>query len=252
MKDMLKVKNLKVRVDDKLVVQNATMDVSRKEIVLLLGPNGSGKTSLLNAIVGHPLYRVVDGSVEFLGEDITRLPIENRVLKGIGIAVQHPPRLRGVKFRKLLWKLVSRWCRSISEIEQNIMAIARDLAIEHLLDREFGVGFSGGELKRSEVALLIAQRPRAALIDEPDSGVDVDSVMIIAEAINKYLVRDDSCIVIVTHTGFIAKHLYADRAYVMIDGSIVWNGSANEALLKIFKEGFAAFMVRGSVDEENR
>ncbi len=245
---MLRVENVAVAVEGREVVKRATLEVREGEIDLLLGPNASGKSSLLNAIAGHPKYIVTRGRVLLNGVDITHLGPHERVKLGIALAVQHPPKLRGIRVGKLLEKLVSQRTSSSSEVCREVRYIARLLNIERLLDRELGVGFSGGEMKRVELALLMAIRPRLALIDEPDSGVDVDSVLLMAEAIEELAVMGTQGILIVTHTGFIAKHIKHHRAYIMLRGEIVSEGPSEEILAAVLERGFSVVTTRTAVE----
>jgi len=236
---VLEVRDVAVSVDGKTIVKRASLAMPRSSVVILLGPNGSGKSTLLNAIAGHPKYRVSLGQIVFKGSDVTN--VIPRTAFGIGIAVQNPPRLRGVRVRTLLEKIASKRLKSVTEVEKEVNRIARALYIDHLLDREFGVGFSGGEMKRVEIAALVLSSPVVALVDEADSGVDVDSIMLIANALEDLVKTAAEAVLIVTHTGAILRHLRADKAYVMIDGATVYEGSADQILRKLLSEGFKAF-----------
>ncbi|MEM4827433.1 MAG: ATP-binding cassette domain-containing protein, partial [Desulfurococcaceae archaeon] len=173
---VLKVADLTVAYGGRVAVSNTSFELNEGDLFFLLGPNGSGKSTLLRAIVGYPGLEVLSGKIVFEGVDITREPMEERVARGLTIAHQIPPRLTGVKCRQLLEAL----CR---KSRCDPYEIANDLEINHLLERDFGKGFSGGELKRAEIAMLLAQKPKLPLIDEPDSGVDVDSIAVIAKVI---------------------------------------------------------------------
>ena len=238
---MLEVREVAVESGGKIIVKRANLSVYRGETVLLMGPNASGKSSLLKAIAGHPRYSIVHGSVYLDGEDITHLSAKERVAKGLALALQNPPILRGVTVRTLLHRILKRRGMSETEIEREIARIAKLLAIESLLDREFGRGFSGGELKRVEIATLMALKPRIALIDEPDSGVDVDSVLLIATAIDDMAKHGVDGMVVVTHSGLIARHITHSRAYIMLDGYIVHEGSSSEILNVVLSKGFTPF-----------
>jgi len=237
---LLEVRDLAVAVDNRVAVEHADLHVDEGETVLLLGPNGSGKTSLLLAVAGHPRYRVIRGTIAFRGRDITHLTAVERIGMGIAVSFQTVPHVRGVKIGKLLEKIVCRHVGSQRECVEETKRIAKLLYIEHLLDREIGYGMSGGEMKRCEIAMVLAMRPKLALIDEPDSGVDVDSVLIIANALNE-LVRNGTAMVVVTHSGFIAKHLRSSRAYVMVNGRTVYSGSSDDVLRLVMEKGFSVF-----------
>ncbi len=246
---VLLVDDVAVACEGKLVVEYAKLLLHKGDVALLIGPNGSGKSSLLNAIAGHPRYKIVKGKVMLFGKDVTETPPHKRIEMGIGIAVQNPPRLKGVKLRALLENVLKK--RGISEVDNEVRRIAKLLSIEHLLDREYGFGFSGGELKRAEMALLVAQAPRIALIDEPDSGVDVDSVMVIASAIEELMCSGTEAMLIVTHSGLIARHIKCSRIYVMLDKKIVLESSRFEILNEVLSKGFS-WIKRGDVYIEGK
>jgi Fe-S cluster assembly ATP-binding protein len=225
------VDRLSVGVGNRIVLKDVSFSIDRENILFLLGPNGAGKTSLLRTLIGYPNYNIVSGRILFDGEDVTFKSMEYRVSKGLAIAHQIPPKLTGVRVRDLLNSICRKTGCSANEI-------ADDIEINYLLNREFGKGFSGGELKRIEIATLIAQKPKLAFIDEPDSGVDVDSIALIAKAIRK-LVNSSiyRSIVIITHSAAIAKYIRPTHVCIMMSGSIKLCG--DESLLdEVFSYGF--------------
>lgn len=228
---VLLVDRVSVAVGEKLVVKNATLSINRGEVLFLLGPNGAGKSSLLRALIGYPGYSTVSGRIYLDGEDITDAPMEARVAKGLALAHQIPPRLLGVKVVHLLEAL----CRKNG---CDVHEIANELEILHLLDREFGKGFSGGELKRIEMAMLLAQKPKLALIDEPDSGVDVDSIEIVARAIKKLVeLSPYRSAVVVTHSALISRYVEPSRVCIVMSGSVkVCDG--RDLIDEVFSRGF--------------
>lgn len=229
---ILDVDSVSISVDGRMIVSNACLSVGSSDVLYILGPNGSGKTSLLRGIIGFPGYNIVSGGIVFDGEDITSKPIEYRVSKGLAIAHQFTPKLSNIDTLSLLEHICRRFkCDNLSE--------SIDLLnIRHLLSRPFGKGFSGGELKRVELATILLQRPKLALIDEPDSGVDIDSIMLVAEGIRKLLeLSPYKSIVIVTHSGLIAKFIEPTRVCIMIEGSIRYCGSGS-ILGEVLKYGF--------------
>ncbi|MEL9940015.1 MAG: ATP-binding cassette domain-containing protein [Ignisphaera sp.] len=228
---VLSVKDLDVVSGGRLVVRGANLDVYENDIVFLLGPNGAGKTTFLRAVVGYPGYNISSGKIIFESEDLTDKPIEYRVAKGIAIGHQIPPKLLGIK----VFDMLSMLCK---KNKCDVYEIAREMSIEHLLHREFGKGFSGGELKRVEIATLLAQKPKIALVDEPDTGVDVDSIEIIAKGLKK-LVEESPfrSIIIVTHSAFITRFIEPSRVCIMINGTISTCGDEN-LLYKVMKYGF--------------
>lgn len=237
--DVMCVSELMVSVGARTVLKSVNFTVKRDDILFLLGPNGAGKTSLLRALIGYPNYNVISGRVVFDGEDITYSPMEYRVSKGLAIAHQIPPKLTGVRVRDLLNSICKKTGCVVDEI-------ADELEINYLLNREFGKGFSGGELKRIEIATIIAQRPKLAFVDEPDSGVDVDSIELIARAL-KRLVSSSlyKSIVIITHSASIAKYIRPTDVCIMMSGSIKFCG--DESILEeVFSYGFKGVAREGS------
>ncbi len=229
--NILVVDHLKIGIRDKIIVEDANLSVSRGDIVFLLGPNGAGKSTLLRALIGLPIYRILSGDIYFDGEKITDKSMGYRVSRGLGLAYQIPPKLLGVKVIDILSNLCKRSGCNVNEISS-------ELGIEHLLSREFGKGFSGGELKRIEIATLLAQKPRLALVDEPDSGVDVDSIEIIVKAIEHLIdVSPYRSIVIVTHTALISKYIRPTKVCIMISGVVKRCGD-EDLLNEVFSHGF--------------
>ena len=228
---ILSIENLSVSVGSRIAIKDLSLQIPSNTILYLLGPNGAGKTTLLRAIIGYPGYNTVSGVIQFEGEDVTDKPMEYRVSKGLALAHQIPPKLAGVRVADLLSTLCKKSECSVSDV-------AKDMEIEHLLYREFGKGFSGGELKRVEIATLLAQRPKLALVDEPDTGVDVDSIEIIARGLKKLVeISPYKSIVIVTHTAFIARYIEPDATCILLGGSIVRCGDP-ELLYKVMRSGF--------------
>lgn len=218
-------------VGGRVIVKSASLTLKENTVLFLLGPNGSGKSTLLKAIVGYPGLEVLMGSIVYEEEDITSKPMEYRVSRGLTLAHQIPPKLTGVRIRQLLEAICKR-------TNCDPLEVAGDLEIKHLLDREFGKGFSGGELKRAEIAMLLAQRPKLPLIDEPDSGVDVDSIEVIASAIRKIISNTSSkSAIIVTHSAQISKYITPTETCIMISGEVK-TCSGPELLGEVFEHGF--------------
>ncbi len=237
---MLRIEDLRVAVDGREVLKGVNLELGASEIALLLGPNGSGKSSLIQTLLGNPKYRIKSGRILLDGRDITDLPANERAALGLGAVFQMPPKLRGIKLRDLLRRLAE---RSGADY-QSLMKMAEEMGAAHLLDRDLHVGFSGGEVKRAEVLLLAAQRPRVALLDEPDSGVDLDSLPVLGKSIRSVISQDGDraqerrSALVVTHTGHIAKYLQATRAFIMVDGVIKCYGDAQAILRDVEKYGF--------------
>jgi Fe-S cluster assembly ATP-binding protein len=238
---MIEVKNLTVSVGDKRVLKDANLHVAQGETIVLFGPNGSGKTSLLKTIIGIPEYKVESGRILFSGEDITELTVDERARLGIGIAFQRPPAVRGVKLKDMLRICMEK--RGDSR-EEKINEFAQKLNLLEFLDRDINLGFSGGEIKRSELLQLLAQNPKFIMLDEPDSGVDLVSINLVGRVINELLEKDKMASkrtkagLVITHAGYILDYVNADRGYVMLNGTISCSGNPRDLLEDIRTKGY--------------
>lgn len=230
---MLSVFDLHASVDSGEVVRGVSFKINEGEIHLLLGPNGAGKTTLLSAIAGLPRVKVVHGRIVLGGVEITGLPAYERARLGVVLAYQIPPELTGISLGKLALMLSERF-----GTKSHLDKLADMLELGHLLDRDAFRGFSGGERKRAEVFLTALLKPKVALLDEPDSGVDVDSVSLIAEAIRYMAAEFNSSLLVVTHTHTLAALLGSVPAHVLINGRIACEGGAESLLDKLRKKGF--------------
>lgn len=166
---ILTIEDLTVKIAGKKVLNGLNLEVPEGETHVLLGPNGSGKTSLIMSILGFPSCRILSGRILFDGTDITNLPTDERTKLGLGVAFQSPPSIRGVKLGEVFKHIAK------GEVDEIGLAKITNIPME-FLERDLNLGFSGGELKRSEIFQLLAQRPNFALFDEPDSGVDVENL----------------------------------------------------------------------------
>lgn len=231
MGNILEVSNLYVAVDGKEVLKNVNLSVPSGEVHFLFGPNGSGKSSLLLSILGVSRYKILSGRIIFKGRDVTRLPINERVKLGLGMAFQNPPAVRGVKLKDIL-KLYS---RGEEEFSKKLL-LANELNLSNFLKRDLNLGFSGGELKRSEILQVLAQNPDFVMLDEPDSGVDVENLELLGRVVSKFL--EGKSALIITHSGYFLKYVKADLAHVMLDGEIVCEGDPQEIFETIMEGGY--------------
>jgi len=224
---MLIVSNLSVAVGGRVILRDVSFSVGRGEVFYVLGPNGVGKSSLLKALLGIPGYETPTGVLKLDGVDLTNKKIEERTAAGLALAFQNPPRLHGVRVGTLL----SHICRKSG---CDPVEVAESLELRHLWDREVG-RLSGGEGKRLELATVAAMRPKAALIDEPDSGVDVDSLALVGRALKNLL--ETAALVVVTHSGYITKYVPPSRACVILGGVFKKCGSG-ELVEEVLAYGF--------------
>jgi Fe-S cluster assembly ATP-binding protein len=229
---MLKIEDLSAEIAGKRILCNVDLTVPKGEVHALLGPNGSGKTSLIQTILGFSSCKVVSGKIWFDGVDITHMPINERVKLGVGIAFQHPPAIRGVKLGDVVRTFVEGKGGAAKRLK---LAHAVNFPIE-FLNKDLNLGFSGGEIKRSEILQVLAQKPKFVILDEPDSGVDVENLGLIGKTINNFLEKRSG--LIVTHFGHIFHHVKADLAHVIIDGRVACSGKVDKILEQILNEGY--------------
>jgi Fe-S cluster assembly ATP-binding protein len=230
---MLKIEDLSVEIAGKRILKKIDLVVTKGEVHVFLGPNGSGKTSLMQTILGLSNCKVVSGKIWFDDIDITDMPINERVKLGIGIAFQNPPAIRGVK----LGHVVRSFLEGKDRAARKEIRLARAMNFPfEFLDRDLNLGFSGGEIKRSEILQVLAQRPKFAILDEPDSGVDVENLEVIGKAINNFLEGRSG--LIVTHLGHILNYVKTDVAHVLIGGRVACSGKSTKVLSQILKEGY--------------
>lgn len=237
---LLEVKGLTVSTGGKSILKDVSLDVRVGEAVVLFGPNASGKSTLLQTIMGLPAYEAEAGTIVFNGRDITALPIDERARLGIGLAFQRPPAVRGVRLGELVRISSEKNRASASGCD----SLARRLDLEGLLERDVNLGFSGGEAKRSELLQLAAQNASFLMLDEPDSGVDLVNIGLIGEVINEMLQTSADAAhrtrsgLIITHAGHILDYVKADRAFVMLEGTILCSGPPQDILRRIRDKGY--------------
>ena len=235
---MLEIEDLALEVEGRGLLWDVNMAIQRGETHVLFGPTGSGKTSLLMAVMGFPRYRITRGVIRCEGQDITHLSLDERARLGMGLSFQRPPAVRSLTLRSMVMA-----CVHDSRDGYPVEDLARKVRMEELLDRQLNRGFSGGELKRSELLQLLVQQPRFVMFDEPESGVDLDSISLVGEVMNELLEKDrmrtrGSAGLIITHTGHILDYVHAVTGYVLLDGTIVCGGNPNEILDNVRKNGY--------------
>ncbi len=238
--NLLEINDLAVSVEGKEILQGINLTIKSGETNVIFGPNGSGKTTLMMAIMGFPRYRVNRGRIFFNGKDITSASVDERARLGIGIAFQRPPVVKGVKTAEMVQACLKARNRS-EDVEQ----LAKKADMTRFLSRDINVGFSGGETKRSELLQLLAQNPQLILLDEPESGVDLENIALIGSLINELLQK--GCPIhqrsrgglIISHTGHILDYVNAAKGYVLYDGKIISCGSSPLDILdNIKKKGY--------------
>jgi Fe-S cluster assembly ATP-binding protein len=243
---MLIIEDLQVELEGNIILKHIDLEIQPGEVHILFGPNGSGKTSLLMTIMGYPQYRVLSGKIMFKGEDITHMPINERAQLGIGMSYQRPPTIKGLKTRHMLHLCAKK------EIDPE--ELAGMVNFTDFLERDLNAGFSGGEIKRSELLQLMAQDPELMLFDEPESGVDLDNISLVGKAIAALLQRngpreDDRTMMelrlerkkmglIITHTGYILNYVVGDKGQVLYDGKLSFVNNPHAILKHISESGY--------------
>lgn len=244
---MLKIEGLHVSLGERQILRGVDLEIQPGEVHILFGPNGSGKTSLLMTIMGYPQYRITAGKIFFKDHDITNMPIHERAKLGIGMSYQRPPTINGLKTRSMVGI-----CGQGKETD--VDALAAQVNFTDFLDRDINAGFSGGEIKRSELLQLMAQQPDLMLFDEPESGVDLENISLIGNTIGSLLQRNfqahadhsqkhahrqrNKMGLIITHTGYILNYVPADRGQVLFNGKMACKGNPQEIFQTISKAGY--------------
>ncbi len=243
----LEVKDLHVEIEGKEILKGVNLEVRKGEVVALMGPNGAGKSSLGYTIMGHPNYKITAGQIMFKGEDITKLPPNERARKGLFLSFQYPSEVPGVSMANFLRTAInSRRDKKnpipvgefIKQLRETMKALKID---ESFMHRYLNEGFSGGEKKRAEILQMAMLRPEMAILDETDSGLDVDSLKVVAEGINR-LLNPETGVLLITHYQRILDYVKPKKVYIMMTGKIVKSGGA-ELVHQIESNGYESIKV---------
>lgn len=240
---LLKINNLHSKVEDKEILKGLDLEINKGEIHVIMGPNGAGKSTLANTLMSHPKYKISEGIIEFEGEIINELGPDEKAKKGIFLSFQYPEEIPGITVENFL-----RTSRSaVSGTVLKMMSFRKDLREkmamlkmdESYASRYLNVGFSGGEKKKNEILQMAILEPKLAILDETDSGLDVDAVKVVSEGV-KMLVNGDRSILIITHHNNILEHLKPDFVHILVDGKIVKTGGI-ELIDEIQSNGYEAY-----------
>jgi Fe-S cluster assembly ATP-binding protein len=240
----LEIRGLKVSVEDKEILQGVDLSVSSGETHAIMGPNGSGKSTLAYSIAGHPKYTVTDGSITLDGEDVLKMAVDERARAGLFLAMQYPTEIPGVTVSNFLRTAATAtrgeapklrlW---VKEVREAMAALEMDPAFA---ERAVNEGFSGGEKKRHEVLQLELLKPRFAILDETDSGLDVDALRVVSEGVNRVRSSGEVGTLLITHYTRILRYITPDFVHVMSAGRIVDSGGA-ELAATLENEGYARY-----------
>jgi Fe-S cluster assembly ATP-binding protein len=224
---MLTIENLHVEIDGQEIVKGLDLEVNKGELHAIMGPNGSGKSTFANVLMGHPRYEVTEGTITFMGEDVLELEADERARMGMFLAFQYPSEVPGVSVANFLRTAVN----SVREEELSPMEMYKLLQEKMRImkvdpkfaERYLNEGFSGGEKKRNEILQLLMLDPKLAILDETDSGLDIDALQVVARGVNEMRSPEFSA-VLITHYQRILRYIEPDRVHVMLDGRIVTSG----------------------------
>ncbi|MEX2127005.1 MAG: Fe-S cluster assembly ATPase SufC [Xanthobacteraceae bacterium] len=243
---MLEIKNLHVEVAEQTILQGFDLTVDAGKIHAIMGPNGSGKSTLAYVLAGKPGYEVTEGEVQFEGEDLLALPIDERAARGIFLAFQYPMEIPGVASMIFLRAALNALRKRRGEPELSTPDLLRlvrqkskDLGIDQeMLKRAVNVGFSGGEKKRNEILQMALLEPKLAVLDETDSGLDIDALKIVADGVNR-LRSPTRAMIVITHYQRLLNYIVPDFVHIMAKGKIVRSGGP-ELALELEERGYAA------------
>ena len=239
---LLDIQNLSVKIEKKQVLDGVNLSINAGETHVLMGPNGAGKSTLGYTIMGNPRYTVSDGKIMFDGEDITSLSPDKRAAKGIFLSFQQPLEVPGITLESFIRNAIQQQTGErvkLFQFQKELKATMQLLNMdESYASRDLNVGFSGGERKKSEILQLLMLKPKLAILDETDSGLDVDAVRTVSKGIEEYQKR---ALIIITHSTKILESLNVDKTHVLVKGKIV-KDSDGTLVQKINDEGFEQFI----------
>mgnify|MGYP005838191867 CR=1 FL=1 len=223
----LEIKNLHVSVEGEKILKGLTMELKQGEVAAIMGPNGSGKSTLSFAIMGHPKYKIEKGQILLDGEDITEMDTDKKARKGLFLSFQHPAEISGVTVTNFLRTAINAHREEpipIKEFKKLLDKTVEKLKIDpQMLRRYLNEGFSGGEKKKAEILQLMMLKPLFAILDEPDSGLDIDALRIVAEGINSFS-DSETGVLLITHYKRLLNYVHPDKVFIIIDGKIVKSG----------------------------
>lgn len=242
---LLSIEGLTASVDEKTILHNVNLNVAAGETHVLMGPNGAGKSTLGHLVMGDPVYTVQNGRIVFDGQDITELTADKRSRAGLFLSFQAPVEIPGVPLSSFLRaSIAGRPGLEMKgkEFRRRVKELAAELNMDTAyLNRELGVGFSGGEKKKVEMLQLLLLQPKLAILDETDSGLDVDALRVVSDGINRYQDENDGGILIITHYKRILNYVRPDHVHVFADGRIVQSGGP-ELADELEEHGYERFV----------
>lgn len=238
---MLYIENLDCEVDENKILQGFSLDVKPGQVHAIMGPNGAGKSTLAKVIAGHPLYEVTGGKIEFEGNDLLEMEPEERAKSGLFMSFQYPLEIEGIsnlEFLRQAYNALKDKKVAKQEFFTKISPIMEKMQIKpSFLDRDLNDGFSGGEKKRNEILQMLVLEPKCVILDETDSGLDIDALRIVADGVNAFR-QDDRSLILITHYQRLLDYIKPDFVHVMKEGKIQRSGDASLAL-ELEEKGYA-------------
>ena len=243
-KNLLEIKDLHVNVEDKEILHGVNLEVGKDEVHVLMGPNGTGKSTLGYAITGHPKYAITSGQIFFDGEDITEMPVNERAKKGIFLSFQNPLEVPGVTLSAFIRTALEQKSGSRIRLWDFKKKLKETMALlsmdESYAERDLNVGFSGGEKKKAEILQLLNLNPATKFWVDSHSGLDVDAVRTVSAGIEAYRRKCGGSLLIITHSTKILESLMVDQTHIMVEGEIVKTGDAS-LVEEINRDGFGKY-----------
>ena len=241
---LVSINNLSASVDGEIILNNVNLEIGRGETHVLMGPNGAGKSTLGNVLMGNPVYKVESGSITFQGEELVGESADKRAKRGMFLSFQNPLEVPGLPLESFIRNALRektgkavRIFKFKQELEEMMKLLNMDAAYA---ERDLNVGFSGGEKKKAEILQLLMLNPKLAILDETDSGLDVDAVRTVSKGIEEYQRRANGALIIITHSTKILESLHVDKTHVLVKGKIVKSGDAS-LVDAINENGFEQF-----------
>ena len=245
MAGLLEIKNIHASVEEKELLHGVSLTVEAGETHVLMGPNGAGKSTLGSTIMGSPEYTVTGGSIFFDGEDITELTADKRAQKGLFLSFQNPIEIPGITLSNFLRNALEQKTGKrikLFEFKKQLRAVMDVLQMDpSYADRDLNVGFSGGEKKKAEILQLLVLKPRLAILDETDSGLDVDAVKTVSRGVSEFQKDPQNSLIIITHNTKILEALKVDKTHILVNGRIAAEGGA-ELVNEVNENGFEKYI----------
>lgn len=240
---IIKIENLRSTVEGQEILKGINLEINKGEIHVIMGPNGAGKSTLANVLMGHPAHEVTNGTVDFLGKDLLDMKVDERAKAGLFLSFQYPQEVPGVTVenflrtaKKEVTGIMPMMTAFNRDIKNNMAALDMD---EKYLDRYLNQGFSGGEKKKNEILQMAVLSPKLAILDETDSGLDIDAIRVVYETVQK-LSSEQNGILVITHYNKILNYIQPDFVHILVDGKIVKSGDVSLAQ-EIESKGYESF-----------